>query len=407
MVCTLVSLIFAALLWLGSYHYDAEVGGIVIKTLMITSSFFFLFFIPLGMMFAWLPLQKAEQNQTPRILEMFRKDGKIRLESIWLSVFALTSLISVTDPFYGYVTNFHWFFPLWIILFGSAIDCLHHFVLRVLNYLNPFSVITMFSAQAEKCIQNDKELDFCGWIDSLSEVAIKGIQRHSTSVANLVLDEEQKLARLFLGASKSIAHETQDAQTKAAGIVDKVSFTMFYLYQRLDIVFEKALKAKLEPTCSLVVTSLGKISVAAAQYDMSLASAPIRFLGKCAKKAQDEGLEETALTASCVFSEIAKEILTQVDITYYEIKDPFLSIINGMEVLAKESFRRNKDMNIGLLAQPFKQLRELFKGDKVKNHQDTPIIVQNIDRVLGEFEALLIVMNTIPTIPKVNDTIGK
>lgn len=400
MVGTLLSVGLAIILWVGSYNFDIDATGFAVKTLMIIASFLFLFFVPLGMMLAWLPLQKAEQNQTPRILELFVKDGKIRLESVWLSVFALVTLVAATDPVYGHIGRYHWFFPAWIILLGTVIDCLHHFVLRVFNYLNPFSVIAMFGAQARHSVQNDKELDFCDWIDSLSEVAIKGIQRHSTSIANMVLDEEQKLARLFLGASKSIAHETKDKQTKAAGIVDKVSYTMFYLYQRLDIIFEKALKSKLEPTCTLVVTSLGKISVDAAKYDMSLASAPIRFLGKCAKKAQDEGLEETVLTASCVLSEIAKEILTKVDITYYEIKDPFLSIINGMEVLAKETFRKNKETSIGLLMQPFKQLRELFKAEKVKNHQDTPVIVQNIDRVLGEFEALLIVMNTIPPIPK-------
>jgi hypothetical protein len=144
---------------------------------------------------------------------------------------------------------------------------------------------------------------------------------------------------------------------------------------------------------------MGKLSIAAAKYDVSLASAPLRFLGKFAKKAQEEGFEETTLTASCVFSEVSKTILKEIDISYYEIKDPFLSIINGLESLTKAEFKKDKNTSIPMLMAPFKELKALFEQGKAKEHQDTPIIVQNIDRVLGEFEALQLVMNTIPAIP--------
>ena len=53
--------------------------------------------------------------------------------------------------------------------------------------------------------------------------------------------------------------------------------------------------------------------------------------------------------------------------------------------------------------QPFKDLRALFQSEKAKDHQDTPVILQNIDRVLGEFEALQMVMSTIPPIPNISE----
>ena len=264
MVATFLSVILALLLWVSPYSYDAGADSFAVKTLMIAISIAFLFFIPLSMMFAWLPLQKAEQNQTPRLLEILKKDKWILLENGWLTAFSLVTLVLATSPLYIHAIEHHWFLSCWIILLGTAIDCLHGSVIQILNYLNPCSVISMFAAQAKKSIQDDKELDFCSWIDSLSEIAIKGIQRQSTSIANLVLNEEQGLVRLFLGASKSIGHKTQDAQMKSVGIVDKVGYTMFYVYQRLDILFEKSLSNKLEPTCSLIVTSLGKIALDAA-----------------------------------------------------------------------------------------------------------------------------------------------
>lgn len=398
MIGTILSAVFAIFLYLSAY--DISGNPSVVKTIMITTAIVFLFIIPIGSMFSWLPMQKAEQNSTPRIMEMYRQDRHIIICGGWLLTFSLLTFLLVMDPIYNYAMTKDWLFPLWLLLLGVSFDSVASFLHRVSSYLNPFHVVKMFARKATHAIQTDRELDLCDWIDALSEVAIKGVYRHSTSVGHMALQEEQLLARQFLGASKSIGHREQDQQMKEAGIQDKISFTMFYLYQRLDIVFEKALHNRLEPTCTLIITILGKIAVDAAKFDMTLASAPLRYLGRCAKKAQDLGFEETAETASCVLFEVAKEILTSVDITYFEIKDTFLSIINGMEMLTKGAFKRDKSISIALLMQPFKDLKALFQTGKVQEHQDTPVIVQNIDRVLGEFEALILVMNTMPPIPK-------
>lgn len=404
LIGTLFSIILAVLL-----EFDPHIHGIALGTgtriIMVGVAFLLLVLLAIGLILAWSPLQKAEQNTAPHVLEMYRRDKHIGLPIGWIVVFSLVTMVFASDVIFPSLSQREWFFPTWIILFGISIDLIIYYIRRVLGYLNPFAIVRMFSDKAKTCVRNNQELELCGWIDALGEVAIKGIQKYSTSLCHEALSEEQEVMRLFLSASKSIAHAGQDEQLKASGISDKVSYTLFYLYQRLDIIFEKALKNHLEPTCSLMITLLGKIAIDAAKYDVSLASPALRFLGKFAKKAQAQGFEESALTASCVFLEVAKEMIGEIDLAYYEIKDPFLSIVNGMEVLSKEAFKRDKTMNIQLLMQPFKDLRALFDNDKMKNHQDTPIILQNIDRVLGEYEALLIVMNTMPAIPKIEDEI--
>lgn len=397
MLGTLFSILLAILLQF--YPFGDETSFTYVAAVMVASAFLFILMIPLGTLFSLLPLQKAEQNSAPRVVEMFRNDELIRFTNVWLAIVALISFAAAFDLLYQHLLNPKLLMMAWIILFGFTLDLLRGSTRRVLRYLNPYMTVELFSKEAKKCIQNDRELDLCHWIDSLSEVAIKGIQRQSTSISNLALEEQQNIASLFLDASKSIGHQSQDRQTKELGITDKVSYTMFYLYQRLDVTFEKALKHRLEMVCSHIITVFGKLTISAAKYDVSMASAPLRFLGKCAKRAQDEGMEETAITASCTFSEVAKTLLSEIDVTYYEIKDPFLSIINGMEVLAKGAFKRDKTINIKLLAQPFKELKALFENDKLKEHQDTPVIMQNIDRVLGEFEALQQVMIAMPPIP--------
>jgi hypothetical protein len=405
MVGTLFSIILAVLLW-EDPHTQGMPIGMMTRVVMLTVSFSLLLLLCLAYLFSLRPLQKAEQNATPRILEMFHKDKYVHVAAGWLIIFALATLILTSEVIYPSISQKQWFFPAWIVLLGITIDLVFIFIRRILIYINPFGVIHMFTKQAGKSIDNNRELDLCDDIDALSEVAIKGIQKNGTSICHEALNQKQQIIRKFLLASKSIAHRSQDSDSRFLGITDKVSYTLFYLYQRLDIIFDKALKNNLEPTCSLIITLLGKIAVDTAKYDLSLTSAPLRFIGKCAKRAQDHGFEETVMTASCLFLEVAKEITSSVDLTYYEIKDPFLSIINGMEVLTKESFKKDKTININLLMEPFKELRALFENDAIKNHQDKSVIVQNIDRVLGEYEALLIVMNTMPAIPKVEDEIA-
>jgi len=406
MIGTIFSIFIAGFVWLHlhSQEISANINGI--GFLMIAVAIPFLFVIPLGTVFAWGPLQRAEQNSTPRLLDMFRKDGHIRLATIWLIIFPLATFALAIDIISIHILSSTLVFAIWLVALGVSIDASYHFILRVMSYLNPLDVVKMFTQRAKECVQNEREIDLCDWIDAISEVALKAIQRHSMSITQLALSEEQQIARLFLEASKSISHHEQDKQTKEFGITDKVSYTMFFLYQRLDSVFESALKNKLETTCSYLFTILGKIAIDAAKYDVSMASPPLRFLGKFAKKAQDEGFEEATLTASCVLLEVAKVLVNEIDISYFDIKDPFLSIINGLELITKDAFRRDKTTDISLLKQPFQDLKVLFESEKVKQHQDTPVIVQNIDRVLGEFEALQMVMNTLPKIPDIPDTSG-
>jgi hypothetical protein len=401
MLGTLLSIAIAFFLIVNPAAQQIRLNFNVISIVMSIIASLYLFVFPLGLALAWSPLQKAEQNLTPRVLEMFRKDSHVRFVGLWLILFPLITYLMTLDLIYMNIISKMLLFAVWIVMLGVAIDLTVYLTRRILNYLNPFGVVKMFTKQAKESVQNEREADLCQWIDALSEISIKAIHRNSTSLSNESLDEIQSIASLFLESSKSISHHKEDAQSKALGIVDKVSYTMFYLYQRLEVIFDKALKAGLEPVCNHVVTILGKITIAAAKYDVSITSTPLNVLGKIAKRAQEEKLHETVLTASCTFLEVSKVIINDVDVKYYEIKDPFLSIINSLEFLAKDTFRQDKTTNIQLLEQPFKDLKELFHNEKVASHQDMPVLLQNIDRVIGEFDALDIILHTIPPIPEI------
>ena len=163
---------------------------------------------------------------------MFKKDKHIALAGVWGIIFALITLLYGVGAFHHIPQQ--WLFACWLIGLGITLDINRHLVMRIADYFNPFAVVQMFTKEAKECIRNENEQDLCGWIDALSEIALKAIQKHSSALANNALDELTDVAKLFLEANKSISHVTDDKESKALGITDKASYTMFYLYQRLD-----------------------------------------------------------------------------------------------------------------------------------------------------------------------------
>ncbi len=396
MLGTIVSIIIAALLLVLSSQREILIDWNAWAIVMVASSLFFLLILFLMQNSFLSSLQKAENNFTPRVITLFHQDRYLKLIKRWfylfpLITFGLSLLLFFFDARYKL-----YIFACWIILLGISTDFISHIVKRTLVYLNPFSVVQMFGQAAHTSIRNGREGDLCDWIDALSETALKAIQRLNSSLCNEALNELQLITKSYLHASKSIGHPTENGDLKKMSISDQVSFTLSYLFERLQLINEKALEKRLAISCSKVVTTLGKIAVHAAKADISLASYPIYFLGACAKQGQEKGMANIAQIATATLLEVAKTIPQEIDVTYLELKDPYLTLITQMHELATESFKQDKNISISNLKQPFKELQAIFNADNLAKHQDTPVILDAINQVLAEFDTLELVLRTIP-----------
>lgn len=353
-----------------------------------------------GLIQAWvlLPLQKAEQNSTPRILEMYSKDSLLGFNKLGLIALPLFALVLGLDAASLHFIPSAYLLGVWLLLIGISIDLLIQYLHRILHYLNPFMVTQLFRQAAKKSIQNDKEADLCEWIDALAEVGNRALDKGGSSLCNAALNELHSVISLFLETSKNIGRVSQDQESISLGIKDKITFTLFYLFQRLEMLFHKALTKKLEPACSNALTTLGKVTIDAAKYDITLASFPLQYIGKLSFAAHQQKLQDIGLKTTCLYLEISKALLSEIDITYAELQEPFFTIIHHMDDIAKEAFKQNKEIPIKALKQPFRDLRALFVEGKAVAHQDTPVILADIDRVIAEFDALELVLRAIPPI---------
>jgi hypothetical protein len=386
-----------------THQLPLTIDGPFLPWLMIGLSSLCLFIFAYLNSTSWDALQTAEKKTTARIIDLFQKDGTIKVPSIFLCLFPLLSIALALGYNWSSPANKLIWFSIWLVLFGMGVDLIYTLIKNIRNFLNPFSIIEKLTHAAKGSIQNERELDLCSWIDALSEIAVKASSRSSPILANDSVDELQKIAKVFLESSKSISHRMEDAETKKLGISDKISYTLFYLFQRLELINDKALEHKLEPVCSNNITALGKITIDSAKLDMTLARYPLHYLGKFADRAEQHHMAEVGVKATLTLLEVAKTMAAEIDMTYLVIKDPYISLINHLYDIAKETFKQDKSIPIEVLTHPFRELKELFSTEKLANHQDTPEIMAKLNNVLGEFDALQMIMKTLPPLPKISE----
>ncbi len=396
MLITLLSFISVLLINFYFITNSLDFNVLFLATIMVVSGTVILLLLPIIGVLALAPLQRLEHTLIPRLMEFFRKDKFFRVSHFFLFLFPFLSylfavaLLLVVNPYKVMLFSF------WILALGSMLDLLRYEIKRLSNFLNPFHLIGMLKRQARKAVQDEQDDILWGSLDTLSEVTLRAIERDQLAVSIDALNTFPPIMHTFFSSSKSISRTNQDEAIEKKTSRDEASYTVFYLLQRLQSISHKAIDRNLETICSQIVLVLGKIIVYGAQLDLSMVSFPTHFLGQFALKAQQHQLDEVVNMTISTLLEISKTIVTDIDITYAELQDPFWTIIHNLDDMAKAAFKKDKNINIQLLTQPLRDLKKLFQSEKIAKHQDTPIIIQNIDSVLAEFDALEQVMRTLP-----------
>lgn len=354
---------------------------------------FFILFV-LTTLFALAPLQKIEQNFTPRLLELFRSDRHNRFIWIWFLFFTFSSLVLGFFQFKVGALNPQVMMIAWIVGLGITFDLYHHYLQRLFGYLNPYVIIRMLTDRAAEAVRSEDQGELCNYVDALAEVGVKSLSRTGTSLCGNSVDELQKISRIFLESVKNVGHDNSE----------QVSYVLFYTFQRFEMIAAKAVEMRLEPVLTMLITSLGKMTINAAKCDLSLVSFPLYYIGTFSLASQEEELSEVGVHATCTLLSVGKEILESVDIQYAELQDPYFTLIDQLEQITKEMFRQDKSINIKILTQPFLDLRELFTDERMASHPDAAPIIADIDRVIDEFNNLELVMRTVPRVKETADS---
>lgn len=396
----LISIISLALS-LGYYFSSLPEPSISSLSILIFSIGILFLFLPfLAIAFSWSIIQKSEKNITYGIAELFKKDKTLFLLYL-VFLFPLLSFITL------YLLQNHLFptkiiISTWMLLLGVSIDLLFYSLKKIYGYIDGYEIINKISHNGTLAIQKDEDLNLYRSLDECTELAVRSISSFSIGLANHSIDALQKLNKIFFDSSKLITHSLDEVKTKGPGKPDLISYTLVYLLQRLETINDHAVEKKLEPICSHLASAMGKITIAAAKFDISLAGHPLYFLGRFILKAQQNNIEEIGPKAIYVLLEVAKSILTEIDVTYLELQEPFFTLIKQMQDITNKIFKKNKSIHIRILMQPFQEIRSLFTTEKMSKHRDSPSIIAKIDQILAEYQALDDMLRVVPPIPPIN-----
>ncbi|MCE2983453.1 MAG: hypothetical protein LW832_07800 [Parachlamydia sp.] len=396
MIISIFSLLLAAI----GYYYSETLPFAGIAMLLGGSLVGLILFIIQALHL--IPLETLEQKLVPNLMELYRKSRRLQLGMIWLLLFILVSyafaIFAETNLPYR-----EWFFPVWIVAFGISLDVLKGIWRATLNFLNPYYLINLFARDAKKAIQDEKDEVLWSSLDSLSEIALRSVEKSKIALSHQTLQNLPPILQTFFDSSKSISRINLDKKTEKDTGSDEASYTLFYLLQKLELINDRALQNRLEAVCRQMVIVMGKIILSSARFDLTMVSFPTHFLTKFGLKAQQHHFDEVAVLTTSTLLEIAKTILTDMDLNYAELQEPFQAIINGLDAIARGTFKKDKNTNIQLLIQPLKEIRALLETDKMEKHPDTPGVLAQIDRSIEEFTALEQVMRTIPPLPGMNE----
>lgn len=395
---TLFGLLLGLAFYVLGFGADWAANSTILGIILISVGLIFSFAPFFVLAFFWPALQEAEET-IPRISELFLQDRPLKLVKSIFLLFPLLTFAFAIDIFFVHFFSARVLVSVWFLLFGLSLDAFAYLMNRISGFLNPFFVADLFTKEATRSIHEDKEIELYKWIDAQVEEGMSAINRRNESLCNHVCNNIQHIARVYLESAKVLPKLDESQKIPELGISDKVSYTLFYLLQHLEKINIASVDKGLESICNNNVTAVGKIVISAAKYDLSMVNYPLFFLGKFSVEAQKKGMLDVGTKSIVVLVEVARAILTEIDVTYLELREPFERLITQLDEVTKEMFRQDKSLNAKFLMQPFLDIKEMFETEKMRLHPDSEAIIQFINKSLEEYRALDTILRTAPPRP--------
>ncbi len=339
-------------------------------------------------------LQRSEKTSSPRAIELVMQNTWMK--GINYAIFILPIITIPLSSNFGSYDNNALAFCLWLIAFGISLDMLFAAKKIFWNSINPFSYVAAVQKQAKSALHHNRQTEIPQWIDALAEQAYKSLAAGAVALGAESLNGLQGIISSFCDSSKGrLLNKGNDDEALA-----EISYTVSFFCQRVGAIFQKALEKHSEPMASQAIVLLGKTAIFAAKCDPGMALEPLHLLGKLALEAQSKEYEEIAIKSEITLQQVGMAFTSDINLFSLPLQEIFLSIIKSMEALSKNAFKKDKNVNLELLVNPFRQLKGQFiKEEQIVQHPDAPVILQELDRVIGEFEALGQILTNMPNVP--------
>jgi hypothetical protein len=250
---------------------------------------------------------------------------------------------------------------------------------------NPYHLLKGYQDKAFDAVSQTNEPAICDWIEAIQEVALKALHKSETPLVSAALDSQLQIGKNFLSAPNTLD-------------LSKIGYVMFFLYERLKVLFEKGLSEKQEPVCMQIITTYGKLALHSMGTHPHFAGYALTFIGDLAEKGVKLGMREIGVKTGLMLIELTKSVANDISLDEYDLREPLLGIVKNLEEISSELYRQDKTMPIDVIKEPFLQLKTVLVSSKSSDHPTIVMVICDIDRVLAQFQELELILKTIPSI---------
>ena len=391
MLATLIALTLSLLFYFWPVAISQETVSIV---LACTGGAFLLMFTFLVALLLG-PLQRATSEISPRVGQLLQKNRRLWWMLVWMAVLPLASLAAAlfvqTEPVWG-----HLLLGVWLFFTGVSIDFVRAFFRQVLVYFSPMEFVDLVLERAKQAIWSGDDKDLVRGIDSLGEMSLRAVERKSPSFSSYCLEGMSLGIQRFF----EVHRRALQAAAPEAEIHQRANYVFYYSVERFEMIFSAALAARLDTVCNYVEHVLGKIAAMAAQGDVAKAAPSVRYIGTFALQAMHKDVPEIAVKANLLLVELSKLMLREVDLAKVSLEEALIPLVDQLEAIAKAMFKKDKESDLKVLTRSLRELKEVLAAEALQGRSDVAVVTKSIDRVLGDFQNLELILHTIPPIPK-------
>ncbi|MBS0634845.1 MAG: hypothetical protein JSR37_05225 [Verrucomicrobia bacterium] len=337
-----------------------------------------LFVAFLALIVAHKSVMRAETKVMGSAQALFIKDRKIPF--LFAALFALL-LISFIAP--AYVA---------VVAFGIGFDLLYALIKRLFSFTQMPFLIDMAAHDLEK----SEESKVYEYLEVVVDATAKAINKGQTFRASTSLKAIQTLIEGYV-RQVAQAGMRNPGQNGGLTFLDKVNSLAIFVSERLLWLFERAIKAGMQPACENIISELGRMSVFFARYNADVAAIPVAFLDKCAAVAKTHEQTDLLIRIALTLSETTKQLLAYSKEKNESFRDLIMTSLVTLEQNVKTIWRQNREANVVLLMQPFAEIGEFIGSDQMKTFPDRDEVIKQIRRVLTEFQALQVVTKNVET----------
>jgi hypothetical protein len=330
-----------------------------------------LFVMLIGTSILVVPIQKTARHLSSYVVNCFRFDSRLLIATFIVLAYALMTFVF---PIQGKIMTLAW-----ILFLGIAIDATFYVIHRSFIFLDPHAILNLMTHRAPY------HWDVYSRLDAIAEIGYKAF-----------VDSNVALSEASLEHFEDVIHDYLEKKGKKEEEPGELNFFLCRFFQHVDPLVHEAITYHYEPIVSKIVILSSKIALHLAAIHPEEVTLPLHYLGDYALNALQEGLPEVGMKGTAALQTVAREILKKDNLSQLNLKEIFFSIIGHLDEIAKATFSQDKSTNILFLEDPFKDLIELFKAEKLKGHPDTSLVQAELVRVLAEYQALENVMLTMP-----------